>query len=70
MNAARRPVDLRCPECRHQPALATALTTRGAYLRCESCGHLWHQDTNALIERRRRRSQQRDTPRRRQTDLK
>jgi hypothetical protein len=33
-----------CPECDKLRVALTAKTMRGAYYRCETCGHVWHQD--------------------------
>jgi hypothetical protein len=35
-----------CPACDKLRVSLTARTMRGAYYRCETCAHLWHQDND------------------------
>jgi hypothetical protein len=38
-----------CPECADHRTVVTAKSIRGAYCRCETCGHIWHQDQRARL---------------------
>lgn len=61
-----RKLEIPCPACGGQRVDCTVPTDRGAYCRCNDCGHMWHQDGPIAGLRR----DAEEIPKRRSSDLK